>query len=274
MLVSVSVPMMLVLLTAAGHPPDVAIPASQSAGEGEALFETQCRVCHSLGADRVIGPGLEEIAERRNRAWLVAFIVAPDEMVAGGDSIAIGLMEEYQMPMPNLGLTETQAESILEYLGGADATSPVASTPQAGLPEGNAAIGRDLFTGGSRLEGGGAACISCHTVAGLGPLGGGTLSNDLSAAATLYGVGLTALLESPPYPAMQAIYDTRPLTPGEVSNLSAFLVEAGQSGTSAQSRFPFPAVGFGGMVLLAALSGLLWRGRLRGVRKPLIGEHT
>ena len=274
MLVSFSAPMVFVLLAVAGLPPKDAIPASQTVGEGQTLFETQCRACHSLGADRVIGPGLEGISERRDRAWLVAFITVPDRMIADGDPIATGLLEEYQVPMPNLGLTETQAESILAFLAGAEAAAPAASAPPTRLPDGDAAIGRQLFTGERRLEEGGAACISCHNVAGLGPLGGGTLAKDLSGAAALYGVGLPAVLEMPPYPAMQAIYADRPIAPGEVANLSAFLAAAEQGDTPANSRFPFPAAGFGGLVLLAASAGLLWRGRLRGVRKPLIGEQT
>jgi len=275
MLVSFSAPMVFVLLAVAGLPPNDAIPTSQTVGEGQALFEAQCRACHSLGADRVIGPGLEGISGRRDRAWLVAFITAPDRMFADGDPIATGLFEEYQIPMPNLGLTEAQAGSILDFLAGAEGAAPVASAaPPTRLLDGDAVIGRQLFTGERRLEEGGAACISCHNVAGLGPLGGGTLAKDLSGAAALYGVGLPALLETPPYPAMQAIYTNRPIAPGEVANLSAFLAAAEQGDTPANSRFPFPAAGFGGLVLLAASAGLLWRGRLRGVRKPLIGEQT
>jgi hypothetical protein len=110
-------------------------------------------------------------------------------------------------------------------------------------------------------------------VAGLGSLGGGTLAKDLTAAGATYGSGLAALLENPPYPAMQAVYATRPLTPKEVADLSTFLIGVEQGDTPAKSRFPFPVAGFGGMVVLAALAGVLWRGRLRGVRKPLIGEN-
>jgi mono/diheme cytochrome c family protein len=242
----------------------------QSTAQGRTLFEAQCAACHSAGPDRLIGPGLQGVTERRDRAWLVAFITGPDRMTAEGDPIAAALMEDYQVPMPNLGLSEDQAEAILDYLAAAGGTAPPRTQP----PDGDAAVGRELFTGGRRLEGGGAACISCHNVTGLGPLGGGTLAKDLTAAAAVYGSGLAALLEAPPFPAMQAVYATHPLTPGEVANLSAFLVEAEQGDTPAKSRFPFPAAGLGGMVLLTALAGLLWRGRLRGVRKPLIGEHT
>jgi mono/diheme cytochrome c family protein len=273
MLVSFCAPSVFVLLAIVGLRPEVAIPIPQTADEGRTLFESQCQACHSLGADRLIGPGLQSVTERRDRAWLMAFITSPDRLVAEGDPIATDLLAEYQVPMPNLGLTEPQAESILEYLARIE-MSPDAAAPRTEFPEGDAAIGRELFTGGRGFEERGAACISCHNVAGLGPLGGGTLAKDLTAAAAVYGSGLPALLEAPPFPAMQAVYAASPLTPEEVSNLSAFLIEVERSDTPAKSRFPFPAAGLGGMVLLIALAGLLWRGRLRGVRKPLIGEHT
>jgi len=274
MLFSFTVPAAFVLLAALVGPLiEVAAPPHQTANEGRALFEAQCSACHSAGSDRRIGPGLQGVSERRERAWLVAFITRPDRMVAEGDPIATGLLEEYRMPMPNLGLSQAQAEAILDYLAGAEAMTTAPSTPRPQLPDGQAAVGRALFTGERRLVEGGAACISCHNVAGLGLLGGGTLAKDLTAAAAVYGNGLPVLLETPPYPAMQAVYATRPLAPDEVADLSAFLLEVEQSETPVQSRFSFPAAGFGGMVLLTVLAGLLWRGRLSGVRKPLIGDH-
>ncbi len=246
----------------------------QATGEGRTLFQAQCAACHSAGTDRLIGPGLQGVTERREREWLVAYITSPDRMIAEGDPVAVGLLEEYQVPMPNLGLTAAQAEAILDYLAGIEATTTATSTSRTQLAEGDAAVGRELFTGGRSLEEDGAACISCHNVAGLGPLGGGTLAKDLTAAAALYGDGLPALLETPPYPAMQAVYANRPLTTEEVENLSAFLIEVEQSEALVQFRFPFPAAGIGGTAVLIALAGLLWRRRLRGVRKPLIGEHA
>ena len=247
-------------------------PHPQEAAEGQNLFQTVCAACHSAGPDRVIGPGLQGIADRRDREWLVAFITRPDRMVADGDSIAVSLFDEYQIPMPNLGLSSTQAESILDYLAGAGEVTAAAPRP-ATLPAGDASIGGELFTGVRSLENGGAACISCHNVAGLGSLGGGTLGKDLTPAATTYGNGLAAMLQTPPFPAMQAIYAPRPLTTSEVANLTAFLASVDESSTIASARFPFLLAGLGGMILLAGLAAVMWRGRLRGVRKPLIGER-
>jgi mono/diheme cytochrome c family protein len=245
----------------------------QEATQGQSLFQTKCAVCHTVSADRLIGPGLQGVADRRERAWLVAFIANPDQMVAEGDSLAVRLLEEYGMPMPNLGLTEAEAESIVDYLAVAEATTADESRPLAALPEGDPVIGSELFTGERSLENRGAACISCHDVAALGPLGGGSLAKDLTLAGSAYGSSLAALLETPPYPAMQAVYGSRPLTRDEVANLSAFLTGIDESEASTGSRFRFLAAGLGGMILLAGLAGVMWRGRLREVRKALIGER-
>lgn len=272
---SFTVPATYLFVTAiAALPSEEVASPPQASDEGRALFESQCSACHSTGSERLIGPGLLGVAERRERAWLVEFITTPDRLIAEGDPIASGLLEEYPVPMPNLGLSEAQAVAILDYLAAAEATAK-ATPPTSTIPlDGDAAVGLQLFTGERRLAGGGAACISCHNVTGLGSLGGGTLAKDLTGAGAIYGASLPALLATPPYPAMQAIYASRPLTASEVTDLSAFLAEAGRSEAAAGSRVPFAAAGLGGMVLLSGLAGLLWRGRLRGVRKPLIGERT
>ena len=248
-------------------------PHPQQAAEGQSLFQAQCAACHSVGSNRVIGPGLQGIADRRDREWLVAFITQPDRMVADGDSIAVSLFEEYRIPMPNLGLSSAQAESIIDYLVEARDVTAEASQPAATLPAGEAEVGGELFTGVRSLENGGAACISCHNVAGLGSLGGGTLAKDLTPAATTYGSGLAAMLQTPPFPAMQAIYSPHPLTTSEVANLTAFLASVDESRTTGGAGLPFLVAGLGGMILLAGLAAMMWRGRLRGVRKPLIGER-
>ncbi len=267
-----SLPSLLSLVLLVSLPlPAAASSYPQASSQGQSLFEGQCSACHSVGPDRLIGPGLEGIASHRDREWLVAFITDPDRMVAEGDSVAVSLLEEYRVPMPNLGLSREQAESILDYLAEAEGATAT-SQPATPLAAGDAATGRELFTGVRGLENGGAACISCHNVAALGSLGGGTLGKDLTAAAANYGSGLAALIDASPFPAMQAVYGGRPLTSGEVANLTAFLVAVEQDVTPANSRLPFFAAGFGGMVLLTVLTGLMWRGRLRGVRKPLIGE--
>lgn len=261
---------------------------AQDASAGEALFQSKCSACHSPGPERMAGPGLQGVTERRDHDWLVDFIVAPDRVIASGDPVAEQLVQEYGIPMPNLGVTRKQANDILAYLAGRGEVSAGAGTVDAGAaaesggpegiapagtPAGDSESGRRLFSGEERLANGGAACISCHGVSGIGGLGGGTLAKDLTGSAAIYGAGLPTVLQTPPFPLMQAVYADRPLTEDEVADLSAFLVTAGEAGQAeASSRVALPAIGLGGMVILLALAGLTWRGRLRGVRRPLVGE--
>lgn len=246
-------------------------PSPQSVNAGRTLFETKCAPCHSLGDERLVGPGLEGIGERRERAWLTAFITAPDRMLAQQDSLATQLLAEYQVAMPNLGLSGAEAESILDYL----ATSPAPATSAARAEpaaSGDAARGRMLFTGERRFENQGAACTSCHTTAGLGRVGGGTLAKDLTHVAATYGAGLRAVLEASPFPAMQAAFGDRPLTAAEIADISAFLVDVNRQETArAESPVLFLMAGLAGAVLLMALAGAIWRGRLSEVRESLIG---
>jgi len=259
------------LLLAAPSPSGAQTETQPAVDAGRTLFEARCAPCHSLGDERLVGPGLAGIGERRDQAWLTGFITAPDRMLADGDPIATQLLAEYQVAMPNLGISVAEAESILDYL--ATASSPPAGTQPAGpAPTGDAARGRMLFTGETGLENGGAACISCHTVAGLGRVGGGTLAKDLTHVAATYGAGLGAVLEAAPFPVMQEVFAARPLATVEIADIGAFLIEADQQEAArGGSRVLFLITGLVGTVLLMALAGAIWRGRLREVREPLIG---
>jgi len=249
--------------------------AAQEA-DGRALFEEKCVACHTTGSDRLVGPGLQRVSERRDHAWIISFITNPDGMIAAGDSIATALLAEYLVPMPNFGLTNDQAEAILAYLGtaGSEAGPDVtAAAPAIPAPEGNAESGRALFTGAARLKNGGAACVSCHSVGGLDGAGGGTLAADLSKVATRYGDGLRSVLGALPFPVMQSVFGDRPLTDQEMSDLAAFFGRVDQQAAAGAPFLTFPITGLGGAGLVMLLLGFLGRKRLNGVRKPLIGGH-
>lgn len=261
--------------------------AFQVSGDGQALFEAKCGACHSTGSDRVVGPGLADVMTRRDRAWVASIIADPAPMITGGDSIAARLFAEYQIPMPALGLSDGEVEAILVYLEGlsesAEADEESASTPEEPVTDappsvavsaaGDAAAGLALFTGERRLENSGPACLACHSVGALGVGGGGTLAKDLSQAAVTYGPALSSVLRTTPFPLMKDIFASRPLTDDEVADLSALLADVAESGAASESSLVFPLSGLGGTLLLLLLAGFLWRGRLNGVRKPLIGGH-
>lgn len=218
-----------------------AAPA-QSALEGKVLFQQQCMACHTIGGGVRVGPDLQDVTQRRDQAWLKQFIKDPAAMVASGDPTATGLLQEYNnLAMPTLGLSDTQTESLIIFLENPQAAGPLEE--QAPLTGGGARSGESLFSGAVALSGGGTSCIACHSVAGVGPLGGGSLGPDLTHVYTRYGeAGLASALGSLPFPTMQGIFANRPLTLGEQADLAAYFKEADLS----------PAAG------IPPSSGLFW----------------
>jgi hypothetical protein len=185
------------------------------------------------------------------------------------------LLAEYLIPMPNLAITNEQAQALFAYLetaGGAAAETTSAAAPVT-LPIGDASAGRDLFIGATSLENGGGACISCHSVGGLDGTGGGTLAVDLSKVVTRYGDALPGVLGTLPFPVMQDVFADRPLTEGEKSDLVAFFTRTNRQALSSVPFLAFPLTGFGGALIILLLFGHLGRKRLKGVRKTLIGGH-
>jgi mono/diheme cytochrome c family protein len=148
---------------------------------------------------------------------------------------------------------------------------PVIELP-ASWDEYKAALGKSLFTGSDRLANGGPPCLSCHSVAGIGALGGGALGPDLTGAYAKYGgeQGLAGVLQTIAFPTMQPIYGDQPLTEVEVSNLVAFLAQAPTAKRPAGSVGILIGIAIGVVVFFGAVAYLVWKGRLIAVRRTLV----
>lgn len=82
--------------------------------QGKTSFEAQCKSCH-IADQKLVGPALTGIMERRSPEWILNMIVNPDGMLAE-DPLAKQLMEEFNgVPMIDLGVTEEEARAMLEY---------------------------------------------------------------------------------------------------------------------------------------------------------------
>ncbi|MBT8177696.1 MAG: cytochrome c [Eudoraea sp.] len=85
------------------------------AAQGKATFEMICVACHQIN-QRMIGPAMAGVYERRSPEWVMNMILNPDGMLRE-DPIAQALLKEYNnMIMNNQNLSEDEARAIAEYL--------------------------------------------------------------------------------------------------------------------------------------------------------------
>ncbi|MEK7352978.1 MAG: cytochrome c [Chloroflexota bacterium] len=260
--------------------------AATPAEQGQAIFEQKCQGCHTIGGGRLVGPNLNGITSHRDRDWLIRFITIPDKLIAQGDPIAREIVQEYGLAMPNLGLTDDDARAVLAYIESQSSeskpvhthtttqtqTTTVTTQVTATTASIGADTGRDLFTGKLALKNGGPACLSCHNISAVGLLGGGTVGKDLTTAYSSLGeTAIGALLKTTPFPMMKEIYTAKPLTDEEIAGVTAFLKEASSApSTTSQNPSLFFIIGGAAALLIIGLFQWLWRGRLAGVRRPLV----
>jgi mono/diheme cytochrome c family protein len=93
-----------------------------SAQNGEKLFRSNCASCHKTTKEKLVGPGLEGVTDRRDMDWLLEWTKNSQAMVEEGDKQAVKLYEEYnQQVMPSQDLTEDEIRAIYDFIesGGA-----------------------------------------------------------------------------------------------------------------------------------------------------------
>lgn len=140
------------------------------------------------------------------------------------------------------------------------------------VPLGSAERGKELFSGSAAFQRGGPPCVSCHSVAGLPFPSGGSLGPNLTHTYTKLGSeGIDAALQTLFFPAMTPLYEAHQLTPQERNDLKVFFQqEDSQQVQQGRITVIFILIALGGLVIFLILAGLIWRGRLRGVRKHLV----
>jgi mono/diheme cytochrome c family protein len=240
-----------------------------------AYFEQNCSSCHTVGGGPSVGPDLKGVTQRALRHWLIEFIPNPDAKIAAKDPYATRIVTESQgMVMPGFpDVSEEFGEGLLEYV---EQQSGASNAPATAGVAGDPARGRELFLGKRRLSNGAAACIACHQASGL-PLAGGRLGPDLSVVHRKLGGdrGLAPWLRNPPTPLMSTIFRSGPLTTEEAVDLTAFLrttMENSQQLSEAPLR-RVQAIGLSGALLAFVIAGVVWRGRLDGVRRYVLRKR-
>lgn len=117
-----------------------AIPTDEAViSNGQTLFNNNCQQCHAVN-EKVVGPALKNVWQRRDVPWLINFIKYPQKVIDGGDPYAQALYKEYKQYMPNhdfladeeilsiLGYVKDHTENPDKYGGGGTTTDPTKTT--------------------------------------------------------------------------------------------------------------------------------------------------
>lgn len=257
--------------------------AAGDAKAGEQLFQQKgCTACHTIGKGDLVGPDLKGVTSKESQQWLEQWIKAPSAMIAKKDPTAIKLLQQFHnVQMPDLGLSSSDVDNLLAFLGSPGATTAASgAAPQAASApaiKGNPEIGKDLFTGVVRFANGGPPCMACHSVSGIGALGGGQLGPDLTEVVKRYGgaSAVDAFVAGTPTPTMKAVWGQRPLTPQDRANVVSFLAQAEVSQRPAQAIWQLAGLAALGVVILLTIAAFRWNYRLRfGVRRPMVAVPT
>lgn len=114
---------------------------------GETLFKNNCKQCHAVDDKIVVGPGLKGIEDRRDGAWLKAWINNPDKMISSGDKYAVDLYNKFnKLQMTAFpGYGEKEVSDILAYVKTAN------EAPAAGAADAGGAAVATQETGGGKF---------------------------------------------------------------------------------------------------------------------------
>ena len=90
-----------------------------SAADGEKIFKQNCAVCHSLGKNKITGPGLEGVASRTpGDAWLMKWIKNNNAVLKSGDAYANKILGESggaQMTVFN-DFTDDDLKAVIAFI--------------------------------------------------------------------------------------------------------------------------------------------------------------
>lgn len=111
---------------------------SQDADKGKSLFETHCASCHGIN-EKLVGPALAGVHERREEAWLIKWIRNSQAMIKAGDPIAVKLFNDNNRAVMNSfeQLSDNEIKDILAYVKTGGSEAAVTSTDGDTISAGN-----------------------------------------------------------------------------------------------------------------------------------------
>ena len=103
--------------TVAARPSYAQSRAMPPARPGENLYNTRCTACHTIGQGDKLGPDLLGVVSKRDRQWLIRWLMEPDVMLQEKDPLAMALYTQYnKVPMPNVKLAYQQALELIQFM--------------------------------------------------------------------------------------------------------------------------------------------------------------
>lgn len=244
-----------------------------NSSDGDKIFNSTCMVCHTIGGGSMVGPDLKDVHKRRSSDWIKSFVRSSQSMIKKGDDQAVKLFNEYnRMPMPDQNLSDSQILGIIEYIKERSSPAKKGSVKKIKLPElqsEEVALGQALFTGQERFDKNGPSCISCHSVNVPDIVTGGSLAVDLTKVySRMSDSGVTAIISSPPFPAMACAYENKGLDEDEIFALKAFLRDTNNKNSLGLSKSSYSSKLFGagivGTIIVLILISLIWSNRRKG----------
>jgi hypothetical protein len=82
---------------------------------GKGIYDVKCSSCHKTTDEKLVGPGWKGVTDRRTPEWIMNFVTNTEEMIEK-DTAAQNMLEVCLVKMPNQGLTEADARSVLEFM--------------------------------------------------------------------------------------------------------------------------------------------------------------
>ncbi len=266
----------------------LALASPTLAQDPAAFYRQNCAACHSIGGGPRVGPDLKDVSTRRDRAWLSRFLENPKAVIDSGDTYARELVaKSHGLVMPAVkGLDAAKAGALLDFIDEQSKQGQAAGAAKKAVDErtftaADVERGKEIVLGSRQLSGGGAPCISCHTLRDLSGLGGGRLGPDLTRSYERLGgaSSMKGWLASPPTPTMQAAYRAHAFTPDEILALVAYFESASRQDAAhpaPKHSLPFLTsllIGLGGSLVGLVLLDEFWRKRFRAVRRPLVSKR-
>jgi mono/diheme cytochrome c family protein len=110
-----------------------------AAADGEKIFKQNCAVCHSLGKNKITGPGLAGVTARvPSEEWMHKWIKNNKAVITSGDAYANGIYKQFGTDMPSFTfLSDEEITSVIAYIKAppADLTPTTPADTKQGQPQ-------------------------------------------------------------------------------------------------------------------------------------------